>query len=305
MSRAGRRARRLAAAAAVLALAACSRGTDHERLGDRRYAEGAWLDALAEYRLASRQRSPSWELRAKLAHAAMHAGDLPEAVRAWRELARTDPASRAEAVEGLVRTARAAVEARDPAGLRAAAAAMRELAPERLGPALGEGLRDLLTLGARPEDPDLLLAAAARASRVEADSLVALWADAAAVAGRCDWAARAFESLLRRRPSDATQRLARGGLGACELDAGRTALAAGELDEAIVRFRAAIAWGIRDSTVRLAWALLGDASWADGDSAAAADAYARAIAGGGDDNPVVQRAREQLRKLTGQEPAVP
>ena len=59
---------------AVLAVAACTQGPDHERLGDRRYAERSFTDALAEYRLALRQPFPSPELRAKFAAAALHVG---------------------------------------------------------------------------------------------------------------------------------------------------------------------------------------------------------------------------------------
>jgi hypothetical protein len=40
---------RACAAGAALAIAGCAQGPDHERLGDRRYAEHSFLDALAEY----------------------------------------------------------------------------------------------------------------------------------------------------------------------------------------------------------------------------------------------------------------
>ena len=55
----------------LLVAAGCANRRDHERLGDRRYAEHAWVDAVAEYRLAARQHRPSLELRGKLGAATM------------------------------------------------------------------------------------------------------------------------------------------------------------------------------------------------------------------------------------------
>ena len=92
---------------------------------------------------------------------------------------------------------------------------------------------------------------------------------------------------------------ARGGLAGCRVDAGRTALSAGNLDEAESQFRAAVALGVPDSTVRLAWVLIGDVKWAGGDTTVALESYRKAIAGAEDDNPMAVRAREQMQKLLG------
>lgn len=277
--------------------AACTRGTDHERMGDRRYAEHAWVDALAEYRLASRQHRPSVELRAKLATAALRAAALTEAATAWRDLGAADPASRGEASEGLVRTARAAIAARDVSGLRAAIAALHELAPERL-PELGGSLA--LALGdRRVTDPEIALVAAALAGGATSDSLVALWAEVNARAGRCAEASDAFGAVMRRAATPALARSARSQLAACEVEVGRAALAGGLLEQAEAAFRSAVALGMPDSTVRLAWVLIGDTRWAGGDTVIAIEAYRKALAGAEDDNPIAQRAREQLERLTG------
>lgn len=288
------------AATTVLA-AGCGGGTDHERLGDRRYAERAWLDALAEYRMAARQHSPRPELRAKLASAALRAGALQEAAREYRDLVRAEPAAAAEAAEGLVRTFRAALEARDVVGLRAAAAALREVQPGRPIGALTPAVIDMMAdARSSAPDPDLLITAAAAAHGPLMDSLVVAWADAVARLGGCDSAARGYDNVLRRsRLSQTLARAAHGGQAGCRLEVGRTLLAGGRLTEAAEAFREAIAIGTPDSTVRLAWVLLGDARWADGDSTAAAEAYRKAMAGGDESNPVVQRAREQLARLAG------
>lgn len=296
--RGGPRARGAAAVLAAVLAVSCAVGTDHERLGDRRYAEGAWVDALAEYRLAARQRRPTLELRAKLAGAAMRAGALGEAAAAWKDLAAADPTATREAVDGLVRTARAAAEARDIGALRLAAEALIALAPQRLGEALGPALVTALEAEGVALPADLLLVAAAQ-NPATADSLVGVWAEGVARAGRCREAAAAWAGLLRRGTGAALQRRSHAGMAACRLDEGRALLAAGQLEEAEAVLRDATLPGAPDSLARLAWVLIGDARWAAGDSLLAADAYRKATEGGAEDDPLVVRALEQLQRLTG------
>lgn len=282
----------------IMLLVGCSSRADHERLGDRRYAEHAWIDAVAEYRLAARQHQPSLELRAKLGAAALHAGVLADAAAAYAELGHADPTASAAAAEGLLRTARAAIGARDIATLRVALAELLKLAPGRL-PELGGEIAIGLEERHGKDAPELILAAAAGSAGALADSLMAIWADAVARAGHCDVAARAFDALVQRESTTGVARAARGGLAGCRVDAGRAALAAGQLDVAEEQFRGAVALGIPDSVVRLAWVLIGDTRWANGDTVVAIESYRKATFGADDDNPIAQRAREQLRKLTG------
>ena len=284
---------------ACASLSACGGRTEHEKLGDRRYAERAWSDALAEYRLAARQRRPSLELRSKRAAAALRAGALAEAVTAYRELAEAEPSARTEAAEGLARVARAAIELRDVAATRGALEALLELSPSRLG-GLGPGVA--LALDPERGDTALLLAAAAAQPGPALDSLVGRWAELVAREGRCDEAARAWEGVLRRAPGAAVQLQARSGLANCRVDAGRLALSAGQLEDAEALLREAVLLGVSDSTIRLAWVLIGDVRWANGDTLTAVDAYRRASAGGDVENPIVARALEQLKKLEGREP---
>jgi len=280
-----------------LVLAACARGVDHERMGDRRYAEQSWADALAEYRLAARQHRPTLELRAKIGAAALHAGELVGAAAAYRDLGAADASAADEAAEGLLRTARAAITGRDVAALAAALAALRVLAPSRL-PELGDAV--MLGLGERrPQDPALLLVASASTGGTTADSLAMLWAEANAHAGRCDRAMPAYRSLIRRGTAPTLARIVKGGLAGCEVAVGREALAEGRLVDAEAAFRAAVVLGVPDSTMRIAWVLIGDTRWADGDTALALEAYRKALVGADDDSPIAQRAREQLQRLLG------
>ena len=290
------------AAALAVAAAACERGPDHERLGDRRYAERSFPDALAEYRLALRQGEPSWALRSKFAAAALRAGSVGEAVAGYRDLAVADPAAAEEAADGLVRTARAAIGARDVAALSQAVATLRQIQPDRpLGP-LAVALGASFDPAGRPADAlDLLLQAAAVSRPDAADSLLVLYGDLNLRLTQVDAAQRAYEAVLRRAPRAPVARAARAGLAGCAIEHGRDALGAGFLEDAAEWFASAIAAGEPDSLVRVAWLLTGDVHWAGGDTARAVDAYRRAASGADEDDATAARATEQLRRLLGGE----
>jgi tetratricopeptide (TPR) repeat protein len=267
-------------------------------MGDRRYAERAFVDALAEYRLAVRQRGATAELLGKLALAALNAGALDDAVESYRQLAGMDPSAAEEAADGLVRAARRALDARDVAVVRKAVAALREVAPGRSPGTLGINPAALAVEAG--ESADLLLSAfAAATDRRLADSLLAAWADLEVRSGRCEPASRAYSAVIRRGAAPVLERASRAGLAGCAVREGRSALAEGLLSEAEAAFRLAIQLGTPDSTVRLAWLLVGDTRWAGGDSTGALEAYGKAVQGGAEDDPVVVRANEQIRRLTG------
>jgi tetratricopeptide (TPR) repeat protein len=289
----------------VLLLAACSAGPDHERLGDRRYAEHAYGDAMAEYGLALHQRGPNAELRTKYAEAALQAGALSEAVDAYRELARSEPAALDEAADGLARTARLAIGARDMSALADAVTTLRDIAPQRPVGALAVALGPASTaLAKRPQAADVLLeAAAAAASPATSDSFLVAYADLNAHLGRCDVAKPVYEGVMRRNPVPPLAVAAKSGLAGCAVEEGKVLLSAGALREAEARFRGAIAIGEPDSVVRVAWLLVGDARWADNDTLVALDAYRRAISGATEGDPVAARAKAQLQRLLG--PRVP
>lgn len=291
------RARRLAWMAAVAA-AACTAGPDHERLGDRRYAEHAFVDALAEYRLAMQQHRPSEVLRAKFAQAALRSGSLTDAVMAYRDLARAEPAALDEAADGLTRAARLAVGARDMGALTDAMVALHDVAPQRpVGPLVVALGASSTALAKRPEAMDVLLQAAAAAPPAAADSFLEAYGDVNARLGRCDLAARVYSAVVRRSRVPALGRAAQGGLAWCAVADGKLSLSAGALDDAQTQFGRAIAIGTPDSTVRLAWLLMGDARWAGGDTTRALDAYRHVVAGAPEQDPLVVRASAQMDRL--------
>ncbi len=225
-----------------------------------------------------------------------------EAVNAYRELAKAEPASAEEAAEGLLRAANLAIDARDLAALGQAVAGLRDAQPDRpLGrPAAARGAS--FDPGGRPADAlDLLLQAAAVSRPAAADSLLVQYGDVNLQLTQVATAQRTYESVLRRGPAPPVARAARAGLARCAVERGRDALGAGLLDDALEWFRTAIGYGEPDSLVRVAWLLTGDARWAAGDSADAVDAYRRAAAGADDGDATAARANEQLQKLLGGE----
>ena len=288
---------------ALVLVPACSPGRDHEQLGDRRYAEHAYVDALAEYRLAMRQGNPTAELRAKLGEAALRAGALNDAVAAYRDLAASDPAGADLAADGLTMAANLAMAARDMSALEAAVLALNDIAPRRpvgvYAVALGASATGLTN---RPMEMDVLLeGAAATANPATADSFLVAYGQDNASLGRCDVASRVFEGVLRRSPLPGLARAAEGGLARCVVEDGRLALSAGALRDAEARFQQAIAIGQPDSVVRVAWLLTGDARWAGGDTAGALVAYRHAVAGANGADPSAARAEVQIQRLLGQD----
>ncbi len=292
---------RRALSCAALAAAACTPVADHARLGDRRYAEHAFGDALAEYRLAMRQSAPGAELRAKFAAAALQAGSLGEAVTAYHDLAHAEAGAVDEAADGLMRAARLAIGAHDMAALSDALIALRDVAPQRPVGSFAVALGSSTAYARRPEAMDVLLeAAAASSAGPVADSFLIAYADLNAHMGRCDAATRGYEAVLRRsRGVPPLVEAARGGLAGCAVEDGKASLSAGALQDAETRFRKAVSIGEPDSVVRLAWLLIGDARWAGGDTATASDAYRRAMSGAPDGDPIAARANDQLNRLMG------
>ena len=177
--------------------------------------------------------------------------------------------------------------------------ALHDIAPQRPVGALAVALGASSTaLAKRPEAMNILLeAAAASPTPAAADSFLLAYGDVNARLGRCDLAARVYAGVLRRNTLPALARAAQGGIAWCVVADGRLSLSAGALQDAEGQFRRAIAIGQPDSTVRLAWLLMGDARWADGDTAQAVDAYRHAVAGGADQDPTVLRATAQLDRL--------
>lgn len=94
-----------------LLLAGCAdQGYGSLRRGDRLLASGEVEAALAEYRLASRQRGEEPEVLARLAHAYARQGEVGAALRHYRQLLEQDSSWRYQAAMELTTAAREALE---------------------------------------------------------------------------------------------------------------------------------------------------------------------------------------------------
>lgn len=283
----------------MLALAACAgAAADHEKLGDRLYAERHFPDALVEYRLALRQGTTTAQLRAKAGAAALHAGDLPAAAEEYRKLAAVGGSSRAtEAADGLERVARAAVANDDRAGLAAALVGLREVAAGR---ALGSfALQLAQAVGGEPRSPEglslLAYAAAGAPDARHQDSLMYVYGSALVRAAKCEDAIPVFEAVSRRQREPAVARPALQAMDKCALALGQRALNEGQADQAEEWFRrAASAGDERDPIARAAYIGIGDVLFARQAFAEAAEAYQRAMAGAEPGDSLAQIAAEKL-----------
>lgn len=291
--------RALFAAMIAAVLAACSgAAADHEVLGDRAYAQRSYRDALVEYRLAIRQGA-SAELRAKAGAAALHAGDLADAVQQFMALAQNDAKRTTEAAEGLELVARAAVDTNDHAAARAAINALRAIAPDRVVGGIGEELgfalgdstlnRSALTL--------LPYAAAAAPDARRQDSLMYVYGTLLAATGRCQDALPIFESLVRRQREPTALAGAQRAGASCALQLGRQALAAGQPSQAETWFRQAATDAESTPEGRAAYVGLGDVMFAQGDFQGAAEAYQRAMLNAPPGDSIAAIAADHLNRL--------
>ena len=289
----------------LLLLGSCTRSAaNHEELGDRAYAAGAYVDALAEYQLGRKVDAGSASLLAKLGAAAMHAEDYELAAEAYRTLATRDRSRADEAADGLDRVARAALTANDRTALASALTGLREVAPRRpLGRYVVLAALDAVDRGDTAEAAALLpVAAASAVDAARSDSLLFVYGMTLVRVKNCSTAVRVFEGVIRRQRAASVVEQAREGLGVCALVEGQLALDKGRPGDAEGWFRRATAPGASPDVVRAAFLGLGDVRLAQGDIAGAMDSYQQALAGGTPGDTISQRAQEKLNALGKAEP---
>jgi tetratricopeptide (TPR) repeat protein len=283
----------------ALGLACQPSAADHEELGDRAYAAGAYRDAFAEYQLGLKAHPGSADLNAKVGAAAVHVGEFAGAVDAYVVLGERDRSRVGEAADGLERVARAALAANDRSDAAKALAGLRAVAPGRpLGRYARLAALDAADRGDTASALALLPgAAAAAADARSADSLLFVYGMAAVRARDCATAVPVFEGVIRRQREPAVADRAREGLGLCALVQGQRLLESGKPTEAEAWFRRATAPGAPTDVVRGAFLGLGDVKLAQGDVAAALESYQQAFAGGAPGDTITQRAQEKINAL--------
>jgi tetratricopeptide (TPR) repeat protein len=218
----------------VLVLAACGGSKNVEREGDASYAAGRFASAAVAYEQVAGPNAPGRVL-AKLGQAALRAGELELAVRAWRRLGEEDPSSRLEAADGLELSLRAAERSGRQEDGRAAAAALRAIAPER--PLGWAGEAD--APGRVGRDELVLQLAAATEPRV-VDSLLLAFGERAETDGDWETALGAYRGVVRRGEPGLVQ-LGRIGVASTATRLGSRSLGEGQPAEAVHYFREALA----------------------------------------------------------------
>jgi len=280
----------------AILLVSC-RLTGQEQLGDVAYRESRFAEALQAYRRASdRLDDPS--ILAKLGGAAIRAGDVREAIDAYRELASRAPLRREEAVQGIDLAARIALETGDEEAVREAVFALETLAPRW---PVGRYALSLVQSHTLPVDEALRLIPAAMSAagdRPAADSLLREYARALRISASCDVAIHAYRSLQRRTETD-NPSLARGAAteyAACALELGlRDERATPWTAEKF--FREAIAVDSTSPVGRRSLVAFGDARMAQGDMFGGAMAYQAALDRAAQPDSIVDLARERLNGI--------
>ncbi|NOT07414.1 MAG: tetratricopeptide repeat protein [Gemmatimonadales bacterium] len=283
----------------VLLATGCSiAAADHERLGDRAYREGRFLDAVAEYRAAvkSGAKPRTW---AKLGAAALHERDLGTAVEAFAALEAADATRASEAAAGLERVAIQA-ERGGPAELVHLAGAVRALRTVAPGRPLGRfalapttGLPASEALGALPA----ALASAEEGRTV--DSLLVAYGTAQRVTTACEAATRTLKTVLRRSRDVGLRKTASVGMGTCALRLGLDAMDTEQTEAAERWFEQAVAAAGATPAGWRASIGLGDARLKQGDILGAAIAYQVVISAAGVPDSLTKMAAEKLNLLGG------
>ncbi len=265
--------------------------------GDRAYGGQRYSEALAAYRRAAGDNGPG-RVWAKLAAAALEAGELRAAADAWRRVAENDPTRVEEAADGLEAIAREADRRGDVDALRTAVTSLHAAAPGR---PIGRHALALSRRGGLTEKEATALLPAALAAAPDAetvDSLLTAYGSALRASAGCEHAAPVYRAALRRTRSTAVRTSAGGGLASCALSLGLVALGGGRPADADRWLVQAVQVDSGSWVGRRALIALGDARVGQGDILAAAIAYQSAADAGAQDS-LGHLARQRLNGLGG------
>ena len=263
---------------AAMAVLGCRSGGDAERRGDHAYGEAQYGDALKEYRsvLGARSEPRLW---AKIAAAALHAGQLDQAAEAYLRLASEDPTRATEAAEGLETVARAAERRPNMAVLQKAVQGLQAIAPDR-----PPGRYALLLAQAPGLDNGELVAVlpaaiAAATDPKTVDSLLSLYGTALQATAGCGQALPQFRAILRRTQDSLLQTRMRARAADCAWTLGRRAESSKDYSNAALWFAEAARMDSTSATGRRALLAYGDNMARQGDTLAAALAFQAVVSG--------------------------
>jgi len=302
-SRPGRRLRGAGCAAciavvALAGLAACSDADSAIARGDRFWAEGAWAEALAEYRLALRESRTETTL-SRVAHAYIENGQFERARELYDELLQASPAWTDQAVFDYVTVAMRARDRGDRYGLASAVEAARALRP---GLPLDEFAIPLARYYAAGGDPIRALDSYERAlASAPPDSVPTLLFEIARMhesQGNCAEAVGFFRAFRTRERRSARADEANWHIGNCSFSLARRSRQDGEWEAALRELDTVIDLGVPKNLLDEAWFDRGEVLLAMGRRDDALFAYLMVLdlnrAGTGQ---LVERARRRVDDL--------
>jgi tetratricopeptide (TPR) repeat protein len=264
-------------------------------MGDRAYGEGRYAQALAEYR-AALSGNPGGRVRAKAGSAALHTGNLEQAMRLYLELAADDPTRADEAAEGLETVVRAAERAGKGDVVREGVTGLRAIAPDRVTGRYAVLLAQQQGLESATLAALIPAAIAGAGDAATIDSLLGVYGDALKTTAGCGQAVFPYRAAVRRATDSSVRARARNGLAGCALLLGRKAQGAGSLEEAALWFAEAARVDSTSPTGREALVRYGDARALQGDTIAAALAF-QAVVSAGQADSLAQVAAARLQAL--------
>lgn len=292
---------RWAGALLAVVAAGCSdpAGASLER-GDRLAGQGEFDAAVAEYRLAQRQRGDEPEVLSRLAHAHVRLGDFGAGLRAYEELVARDSSWRYQASADLVEAAREALRG---SGRERMARALDPLVPMGLELIPLDLRRELAALKYDRQEFEAalpLLLSVLNETEEEPDPSVRYWtARAYQALGGCRESLQHFEAYLEAEgPGGGEAGSARWHYGTCLFEVAREDRQRGATGSALQRLDRLVDVGAPRTLMDRAQYLRGELLAGQGRDAEALEAFRQVLRlNPARTGPLVRSAEEWIREI--------
>ncbi|MBI4543842.1 MAG: tetratricopeptide repeat protein [Gemmatimonadetes bacterium] len=246
------------------ALAGCRRGEPALARGDRLWADSAYRAALAEYRLAERQRGAGEAVLARLAHAYSQTDQWDRAREVYQRLLSRAPEYSDQAIFDYITLAQRALRRGDVYGAAGATEAALELRPElEVAELLVPLARYYVQTGDARRATDFYQRALAQAAPDSVPDLLYEMAEVQRAQGNCREAVSYFEAFQQRAQGGFTAATpaagrtrageARWHIGRCSFELAREARAGGQLGPALQYLDRVLQLGVPENLQDQAW----------------------------------------------------
>lgn len=291
-------ARRAGAIAAAAVLISCGRGEDALTRGDRLWADSAYTEAIAEYRLAYARGGGTEALR-RLAHGYAVTAQFEQAEETYRTLLADDASHTDQAAYDFVLLAERAAARGDGYGVARAAEIALALRPSLELTGLTDHLAAYYEQTASPQQAiGYYERALANAPPDSAPPLLFRMGRLLAEGDDCARAVAYLRAYLVQAPSGPRASDARWNLGTCAFEAARAAHRRGDPARAMQELDVVIDLGVPQNVIDQAWFLRGEILYSLGRQDEAMAAYQRVL----ELNPsrtgqLVDRAERQIERI--------